>query len=171
MALDAGYTIWCSPAAGVGTTDASAAIAGNVTSTGAKASFLAAQPMDVYEVGAVIGTATAATTYNFEVAIEEKIGGTFSTATTISPTNYALVTGPAATAIPAGTTLKKFVNMRVPKGGVLRFNVLATAPASGTAMLYAIVAPAGAPQIGVQAGSGGLGTQSPSVTNEILSST
>jgi len=170
MALDAGYTIWCSPAAGVGTTDASAAIAGNVTSTGAKASFLAAQPMDVYEVGAVIGTATAATTYNFEVAVEEKIAGTFST-TSISPTNYALVTGPAGASIPAGTTLKKSVNMRVPKGGCLRFNVLATAPASGTAMLYAIVAPAGGPVIGVQAGSGGLGTQSPSVTNEILSST
>ena len=170
MALDAGYTIWCSPAAGVGTTDASAAIAGNVTSTGAKASFLAAQPMDVYEVGAVIGTATAATTYNFEVAVEEKIAGTFST-TSISPTNYALVTGPAGASIPAGTTLKKSVNMRVPKGGCLRFNVLATAPASGTAMLYAIVAPAGAPVIGIQAGSGGLGSQSPPATNEILSTT
>src|SRR5215813_12028020 len=141
MAVDAGYTIWSSPAAGVGTTDASAAIAGNVTSTGAKASFLAAQPMDVYEVGAIIGTATAATTYNFTVAVDEKIGGTLAS----SGSNFVTVTGPAATAIPAGSTLKKFVKMRVPKGGCLVFTVLATAPASGTAQLYALCAPAGAP--------------------------
>jgi hypothetical protein len=167
MAIDAGTIVWSSPAAGVGTTEASAAIAGNVTSTGVKASFVAAQPMDVYEVGAVIGTATAATTYNFTVAVDEKIGGTLAS----SGSNFATVTGPAATIIPGGSTLKKFVKMRVPKGGVLVFTVLATAPASGTAMFYAIVSPAGAPVLGIQAAAGGLGVGSPPVINEIISTT
>lgn len=166
MAIDAGTVIWSSPAAGVGTTEASAAIAGNVTSNGVKASFVAAQPMDVYEVGAVIGTVTAATTYAFTVAVDEKIGGTLST----TGSNFATVTGPAGAAITAGFTLKKFVKMRVPKGGCLVFTVT-SAPASGTAMLYAIVAPTGAPTLGAQAAAGGLGTASPPVTNEILSTT
>src|SRR5262249_62077892 len=103
----------------------------------------AAQQRAVYEVGPIIGRATAATTYNFTGAVDEKIGGTLAS----SGSNFVTVTGPAATAIPAGSTLKKFVKMRVPKGGCLVFTLLATAPASGTAQLYALCAPAGAPAI------------------------
>jgi hypothetical protein len=165
MALDAGTFVWSVPVQGQAT-EAATAIAGNVTTTGVKAAFVASQPTDVYEVGAVIGTATAATTYTFTVAVDEKIGGTLST----TGSNFATVTGPAGAAITGGFTLKKAVKMRVPKGGCLVFNVT-SAPASGTAQLYAICAVAGAPAIGAQAAAGGLGTASPPVPNEILSTT
>jgi len=172
MAIDAGTFIVTWPASA--TTEAGNAIAGNVTSTGVKGSYCAAQPVDVYEIGAVIGTATAATTYVFTAAVDEKIGGTLSSSS-ISPSNFATVTGPASTAITAGYTLKKFVKFRIPKGGTLVLNVTG-APASGTAMLYAVMAVAGAPQIGSQSGTGGLGlplvSGVPTVTpNEILSTT
>ena len=167
MALDAGYSFWSFPPQGQATEVASA-IATNVTTAGVRCAFLATQPTDVYEVGAIIGaTATAATTYVFTVAVDEKVGGTLATAPS---TNFATVTGPASTIIPAGYTLKKSVKMRVPKGGCLVFNVTGN-PASGTACLYAIVAPAGAPLQGAQAAAGGLGTASPPVINEILSTT
>jgi hypothetical protein len=100
MALDAGTVLWTVPLNGQ-TTEAGLAIAGNVTTTGVKAAFIAQQPMDIYEVGAIIGTATAATTYVFTVAVDEKIGGTLAA----TGSNFATVTGPAGAAIAAGTTL------------------------------------------------------------------
>jgi len=164
MAGDAGAIYWTVPTQGQ-STEAGSAIAGNVTSTGVKAAFLAMQPTDIYEVGAVIGgTATAATTYTFTVAVDEKVGGTLAS----SGENFATVTGPASTIIAAGVTLKKSVRMRVPKGGCLVFNVT-SAPASGTAMLYALGSPAGQPLIGVQALAGGIGAST--TVNEILSTT
>jgi len=167
MAIDAGTFIVTWPASA--TTEAGNAIAGNVTSTGVKGSYCAAQPTDVYEIGAVIGTATAATTYVFTAAVDEKIGGTLSS----SGENFATITGPASTVIANGTTLKKSVRFRIPKGGTLVLNVTG-APASGTAMLYAVMAVAGGPVIGTQAGAGGIGSTLSGgvpVINEILSST
>lgn len=168
MAGDAGTVLWTVPLNGQ-TTEAGLAIAGNVTTTGVKACFIAQQPTDIYEVGAIIGTATAATTYTFTVAVDEKIGGTLSSVS-VAPSNFVTVTGPASTIIPAGSTLKKSVKLRVPKGGCLVFNVT-SAPASGTAQLYAIGAVAGGPVIGAQAAAGGLSTATPPVTNEIISTT
>jgi hypothetical protein len=155
MAIDAGTFVWSVPLNGQAT-DAALAIAGNVTTATDKAFFLAEQPIDVYEVGAIIGTVTAATTYVFTVATAPAIGGAY--------TVQATVTGPAGAAIPAGSTLKKFVKIRVPKGGVLRFTVTG-APASGTAQLYAICAVAGAPVLGVTGGVAG------GAVNEVISTT
>ena len=165
MAIDSGTVYWTSPVLPQAT-EAGCAVAGNVTPAGVKAAFVAIQPTDIYEVGAVIGTVTAATTYSFSVAVDEKIGGTLST----TGSNFVTVTGPAGAAITAGFTLKKSVKMRVPKGGCLVFTVIG-APASGTAMLYAIGAVAGGSALGAQAAAGGLGTASPPLINEILSTT
>src|SRR5215468_12556262 len=98
MAIDAGVVKWQFPTNGQAT-DAANAVAGNVTTTGDKAFFLADANYDVYEVGALIGTATAATTYTFTVATAPLIGGSY--------TVQATVTGPAGTAIAAGGALKK----------------------------------------------------------------
>jgi hypothetical protein len=161
MAIDAGQLLFQFPSAGQATEVASQVVT-NVTTTGDKVFFLATQPIDVYEVGAVIGTLTAATTYVFSVAANSVIGGAYPT---IGQANFVTVTGPAGAAIAAGTTLKKSqMKIRVPKGGYLRFNV-SGAPASGTACFYAIAVPAGAPFVGT---TGGIAT---GAINEIQSTT
>lgn len=133
MAMDAGTFYWSTPANGQAT-DAGNAVAGNVTSTGDKAFFVAPEGVDIVEVGALIGTATAATTYVFTVATAPRIAGAY--------TVQATVTGPAATAIAAGGVLKKGVKIHLDRGQVLRFAVTG-APASGTAQLFAKGYPAG----------------------------
>jgi len=135
MAIDAGLVKWTFPANGQ-STDAANAVAGNVTTTGDKVFFLADANYNVFEVGALIGTATAATTYVFTVATAPLIGGSYTVANTI--------TGPASTAIAAGGALKRSVNIPLAKGACLRFSVTGN-PASGTAQFYAILAPAGDP--------------------------
>jgi hypothetical protein len=133
MSMDAGTVFLSVPANGQAT-EAANAIAGNVTTTGDKAFFVAPVGLDVVEVGAVIGTATAATTYIFTVATAPKMGGAY--------TVQATVTGPATTIIAAGTKLKKNTKIHLDAGNVLRFSVTG-APASGTAQLYAMAYPAG----------------------------
>jgi len=133
MAMDAGTIFWAFPANGQAT-DAANAVAGNVTATGDKVFFVAPQGVDIVEVGALIGTATAATTYAFTVATAPKIGGSYTVVGT--------VTGPASTAIAAGAALKKNTKIHLDRGGVLRFSVTG-APASGTAQFYATGYPAG----------------------------
>src|SRR5262244_437243 len=59
MAMDAGTYTWAFPANGQAT-DAANAVAGNVTTTGDKAFFVASEGVDVVEVGALIGTAAGA---------------------------------------------------------------------------------------------------------------
>jgi hypothetical protein len=152
MAIDAGTFVWTGPAAGQATEAASV----TTVSAGDKAFFLAEQPIDVWEVGATIGVVTAATTFIFTVATNTAFGGGYTT--------QATVTGPASAAIAAGTTLKKSVKIRVPKGGFLRFTVTG-APASGSAQYYAICSVAGAPVLGVTGGVAG------GAVNEILSTT
>jgi len=152
MAIDAGTFIWTAPPSGAATEAASV----TTVSAGDKGFLLAAQPIDVYEVGAMIGVVTAATTFVFTVATNTAFGGGYTT--------QATVTGPASAAIAAGTTLKKFVKIRIPKGGFMRFSVTG-APASGSAQYYAICSVAGAPVIGLTGGVAG-GT-----VNEILSTT
>src|SRR5262245_56998064 len=132
MSMDAGTYTWAFPANGQAT-DAANAVAGNVTTTGDKAFFVATEGVDVVEVGAVVGTATAATAYVFTVATAPAIGGSYTVAAT--------VTGPAA-AIAAGAALKKNVKIHLNRGQVLRFSVT-SAPASGTAQLFAKCYPAG----------------------------
>lgn len=135
MGMDAG-TIFLSVPANGQATDAANAIAGNVTTAGDKAFFVAPMGMDVVEVGAIVGTATAATAYVFTVATAPRIAGAY--------TVVATVTGPAA-AIAAGARLKKNTKIHLDAGQVLRFSVTG-APASGTAQLYAVAYPAGTGQ-------------------------
>jgi hypothetical protein len=129
--MDAGTYTWTSPANGQAT-DAANAVAGNVTTTGDKAFFVATEGVDVVEAGAVIGTVTAATSYAFTLATAPRIGGAY--------TVQATVTGPAA-AIAAGAALKKPVKIHLDRGQVLRFSVT-SAPASGTAQFFAKLYPA-----------------------------
>ena len=131
MAMDAGTYTWTFPANGQAT-DAANAVAGNVTTAADKAFFVATEGVDVVEVGANIGTATAATAYAFTVATAPNIGGAY--------TVQATVTGPAA-ALAAGSCLKKNVKIHLNRGQVLRFTVT-SAPASGTAQLFAKMYPA-----------------------------
>ena len=152
MAIDSGTLLLIGPPSGQATEAASV----TTVSAGDKAFFLAAQPMDVFEVGAMIGVVTAATTLVFTVATNTAFGGGY--------TVQATVTGPAGAAIAAGTTLKKSVKIRVPKGGFLRFTVTG-APASGSAQYYAIASVAGAPVLGTTGGVAG------GAVNEILSTT
>src|SRR5262249_59954092 len=81
MAMDAGTYTWAFPANGQAT-DAANAVAGNVTTTGDKAFFVASEGVDVVEVGALIGTATAATAYVFTAATAPAIGGSYTVAAT-----------------------------------------------------------------------------------------
>lgn len=133
MAMDAGLILLTFPATGQAT-DAGNGVAGNCTPTGDKAFYWAPTALDVAEVGALIGTATAADTYAFTVASAPATGGVF--------TVFATVTGPAATIIPAGTRLVKAVNKRIAAGDVLRFTV-SDASSAGTAQFFAICYPAG----------------------------
>ena len=138
MASDAGVGVWTFPSAGTAT-DAGQCVVGNCTPGGVKANFLCDQNYNLFEVGAMIGTATAADTYVFTVSTAPLIGGVYVLRTT--------VTGPAAAAIPAGTCLKSQpLNVFMPKGTVLQFNVT-DATAAGTAMFYAVVSPAGDPAV------------------------
>jgi len=133
MAMDAGSFYWTVPANGQAT-DAANAVAGNVTTTGDKAFFVAPEGVDVVEVGALIGTATAATTYVFTLATAPRIGGAYTVVGT--------VTGPAGASIPAGGVLKKAQKIHLDRGQVLRISVTG-APASGTAQFFARGYPAG----------------------------
>lgn len=130
MAMDAGTIYWSAPANGQATDAANA----GAVSAGDKAFFVATEGTDIVEIGALIGTATAATTFVFTAATAPRIGGAY--------TVVATVTGPAATAIAAGGVLKKGVKIHLDRGQVLRFAVTG-APASGTAQLYAKGYPAG----------------------------
>ena len=138
MAMDAGTYTWAFPANGQAT-DAANAVAGNVTTTGDKAFFVATEGVDVVEVGALIGTATAATAYIFTAATAPAIGGSYTVAAT--------VTGPTA-AIAAGACLRRTTKIHLDKGQVLRFSVTG-APASGTAQLYAKCYPSGSRTVDV----------------------
>jgi len=136
--MDAGTNYFTFPVSGQAT-DAGNAVAGNVTTTGDKVFFVAPDGVDIVEVGALIGTATAATAYVFTVATAPAIGGSYTVQNT--------VTGPAA-ALATGTALRRNVKIHLEKGQVLRFSVTG-APASGTAQFYAKGYPAGARSIDV----------------------
>src|SRR5215475_1745877 len=127
MAMDAGTNYFTFPVSGQAT-DAGNAVAGNVTTTGDKVFFVAPDGVDIVEVGALIGTATA-----------PAIGGSYTVQNT--------VTGPAA-ALATGTALRRNVKIHLEKGQVLRFSVTG-APASGTAQFYAKGYPAGARSVDV----------------------
>jgi hypothetical protein len=135
--MDAGTYVWTFPSNGAAT-DAGNAVAGNVTTTGDKAFFTAQEGVDVVEVGALIGTATAATAFVFTVASADNIGGTYTVQNT--------VTGPAAAITSGGVLRSKSCKIHLNKGDVLRFSVT-TAPASGTAQFYAKVYPSGSQTI------------------------
>lgn len=133
MAMDAGSVTFTFPAQGQATA-AALAVVGNVTSTGDKAFWNITEPLDIVEVGAFIGTATDADTYAFKFSLAPNIGGSF--------TDFATVTGPAATIIASGSCVRKYVTQRANKGDVLRVNVTDAAGA-GTAQFYVKAYPAG----------------------------
>jgi hypothetical protein len=138
MAADAGMILLTFPVNGQATDGAN----GGAVTTGDKAFFWSPIPLDIAEVGALIGTATSADTYAFTVATAPASGGSF--------TVFATVTGPVATIIPSGTRLKKSIgNKRLNAGDVLRFTV-SDAASAGTAQFYAICYPAGDPATGLE---------------------
>jgi len=130
MSMDAGTYTWSVPA-NVQATDG--ALAGALTPAGDKGFFIATEGVDVVEVGALIGTVTAASALVFTAATAPAIAGSYSV--------QATVTGPAA-GLPAGGCLRKSTKIHLDKGQVLRLSITG-AVATGTGQLYAKVYPAG----------------------------
>jgi hypothetical protein len=120
---------------------------GGATTAGDKAFFWITHPVDLVEVGALVGVATLADTFAFTVSRAPAPGGTFATLTNAAG-QTAVVTGPVATIIPIGTRLKKDLgSIRLNAGDVLRFSVT-DASATGAVQFYALCYPAGEPATG-----------------------
>jgi hypothetical protein len=112
----------------------------DVTGTTAVSLGIAVCPMDIFEVGVVIVTATGADTLVVDFRKETTPTGSVPANTT----NFAKVTGPAATIIAAGKVLsKKDVNTRVKKGDKIWAVASDAATGATDAIAYFKAYPAG----------------------------
>jgi hypothetical protein len=130
MAQDAGTIVLTMPASG-GATEAANAIA--LSSTGDKGFVVCPLNLNLFEVGLVEVVAASGTAIVVTFAVAPAPGGAYTT--------FATITSPTA-AVAAGVVTRKYVDVRVNKGDVIRVNV-GIAAAAGTALAYVKAYPAG----------------------------